>query len=1385
MTDNTSPNFKTNNGDIIRYDVAQGPLDVTDFDNDGILELYSSSPEVDSAEIVASTFKNLGAIRSDLHRISIRTPLIASEGGSITAKEVAVHSDESATVIGGTFNCEQFRVFTQGKAEIHAERINGELHIKACDLVVGVRAGDLNIASQELSGDPIYYNGSGSVSVSAPASGGRDIYAIATGDVTIGAIDATGTSAGMPAEGKVLLIAGCDYVTYNGVAGPGTVSCNDCSRNANPFFDYSFPTVPTNSVTVSGDINAKDLTIHGGTVTINGNINLDAENYTLGGSGTITYADTATVNGSITCTKYGGGLGGFSISGGLADVGGDITVTGSIEGDAGLAAGAGNIFVGGTITAEQVIDLSAGNPNPFADCGGGSVAEWKSKRLALLTPGCTIQAPALTAKLHIWAFATGDISLGDVTLADDDTGEWSPAGHDVRVYANMGAESAAAFALGAGGTNGCTSISNTGITTQSDNGGVVYIYNPGGIDVTVAALDLVKNVDGVPGLVLSAEDGEITLDGDLNVDGDSSTGAGYIAILAGKLTLSGATTLSASDTMASPEPISPAIAIAASDIPVNGNIVIQCNGYTDTFVGVGPTDSLNIPLCPYFIARPVSLEQVGGETKLEGSGNIQITANSEYGRTYLLGTPLRLNAGTVELKSQGNFSTVEIAYDGSPSGAASLISTGGGVTLDADNPDGDGGNVIVTADTINVTSALNMHADALSSGNGGVIYVIADGGNLSVDGGSAGLTVSADGAGSGKAAGSISFSASGELHLTGAAIGLVPGIDGVGGTITAYASEDITIEGTLAAEGNGSGSGGSINLTSDAALDLSNASLSANGGDTGDGGIINLAYSSTDEQTIKDLTATGSSNGGAITIVNNGSFDLVVSVSGNIDTSINAGETLAGSTTLVVSDAQSFGINFHIGASGGFNSFLTAEAAAVTVNAEPVVSLGLNAITANVGDVDITANADGGVALSSQGLQPASALTTIAGPITAPAGGINLQLFDVFALDSVEDRVIIFGRSGTTVSLKLRTFLFGANTYIEGVSGNVEFVGPYDGGITVALRGGGMGGFKSCVRVDIKSGPTAAGDAPIVFTALGGSGMVPTLVANVTGSPGLFNITAHGDVAIGVNIGGLSGGQVDDSISPDYLDITGATVNFIDLTAGSGAAYVNKDTSVTASGNVDLGPVRSGSGSQAGSLTVTGDDVNFNASVITRGPISATASGNLDTSNTVMQALDNGGSPAAGIVLAASGALVIGQTTMTAYASIQLISGALLRFDGASVNATALSGSGSDIVALAGTLLTVDTFSALDAKGSIYLSIGRAAVKVPGTDDPAGRPVSVSGTEVHVTSPGVLYWGSIAPGNLTISGSNHNFTANGKELVFDANGNLLTVAGNTSISAHT
>jgi hypothetical protein len=77
------------------------------------------------------------------------------------------------------------------------------------------------------------------------------------------------------------------------------------------------------------------------------------------------------------------------------------------------------------------------------------------------TADCTIEAGTLTAKQHVWAFATGDVSTGDVTLEDDDTGMFAPSGHDIRIYSNFGGSGADTFDVGGGGSNGTGTLSNT------------------------------------------------------------------------------------------------------------------------------------------------------------------------------------------------------------------------------------------------------------------------------------------------------------------------------------------------------------------------------------------------------------------------------------------------------------------------------------------------------------------------------------------------------------------------------------------------------------------------------------------------------------------------------------------------------------------------------------------------------------------------------------------------------------------------------------------------------------------------------------------------------------------------------------------------------------
>lgn len=882
-------------GTIATYDVAQGPLSALRLVNNGTIRLISSEPELTTAEIIAQSLSNVGAIESEVPTLRISTAALKAREGSFTAPQhIEAHSESDLHISGGTFRSEILQLTAAGKAAIHADRIDAKVHVKACELAIGVRRGDLHVAEQHLTGDPLYYNGGGSLNITVPATQGDDLSCFATGDITIGGtIDTRGGDENH--YGRVTLVSGCTEVTYNDVPNnEGMFECTDCSL-PQPGLVVVFPPEPAGNITV-GNVLAKGFSASGAVVNVNGTITVDNENIpvelNLTGGCQLFGSTSVTIGGLVTVVaRHQNG----DVNKGQLTVGAGENITiGNVDGSISANTTKSGAIVVGNVDAGTIglIHIDAGGD--FGDCGGGFAPAGFTDITA------TIQTGNLRTPSGVRLRANGNIGTGTITLPPN---TFPGLPHDVRIHANIGKETAAPFLAGGAGSNGCSTVTvtNRNVLLTDEKAGVVAISNGNGdIHANGNRLRCITGDKGTPGIVLDAGTGQVRLVGGnpLSVDGDATNEAGFIIIMGGELRAPGAASISASDTKGTAEEEAPTVIIAVNRIELPGSLMVNCNGHTGTSVKLVPKGSIDMNLiCIGYTEaiKPQGVSPTVEELRIAGAGSLTVTAHSENGSILCSGDPLRFNNnGATLLESERDGSSITLQLAGGPSGQDSLIFAGGSVELSVDNQDGDAGSISVSADRVkNTATGVSMHANALGQDDAGSISLDIDRGNLAL----------------GTATGTMSLAAT--------------AINGNGGTITvenAQHNGTITLDPTFSAATvnvsalGGDGDGGTIDLHADHLVNNAqggNSGLVSNGAGSGKGGHISLRL--TDDITIGGapglvITAisTGSGNGGDVDIVSTRSNLVIdagsINVSGGSDGrggNITA-KTLQTGTTLTI-----------------------------------------------------------------------------------------------------------------------------------------------------------------------------------------------------------------------------------------------------------------------------------------------------------------------------------------------------------------------------------------------------------------------------------------------------------------------------------------------------
>lgn len=822
---------------IATYDAMQGPLVVARLVNYGTLRIIAEN--LNEAQIVAQSVYNLGTIETDLSSLVLHTAEIKSGKGTgrfASVDTLHLKSDGDLRVSGGIFAADVLQVTAAGKAGVHAFRLDANVKVKAKEVALGADDGNLNIVEQQIDGDPIYYQGvvtnGGNMNISVTNMPGEDVSLWAVGNITVnGPINTLGGDD--QHIGRITIVGGQQKVAYNGVENDGLVPCVDCSL---PFPGLEIVTTPLSantSVITTGALTGKAVVVEGGTI-VTGDILVDNDNISpsrnLAGSCGLVAA-TSIKTGNVKVIKRDGAT---VSKGGMTAAAGQNIEIGNVDGSiVALTDQSGLIKVGNVDAGFGGIQMKAGQD--FGGGGGGIIGGAAVQSFTTLD--AKIQTGSLKTQSGVLLMANGTVGTGTVTLdAEPFSGPNSfVIPHDVRIHANIGKDAAPAFLAGGGGTNGSgmITVTNRSFHLPDEKAGTIVISNgpSGDIHLNGSRLKCVTGDKGTPGIVVDAGSGQIRLVGGspLSVDGDGTQDPGFIILMGGELRAPNAAIISASDTKGSAETEAPTVILAVDKIALPGSLTVNCNGNTGASVKLAPKGSIGLDIVHTDYTqsiKPQAVSPVVHELEITGTGSLTITANSKNGSILCSGDPLRFaNSGATHIESEGDGSLIELKFAGSPSGQDSLIFTGGAVEILTDNPQHNAGTIMVTADKVKNTasSLVRLHSNALSDGDGGVISLDIDRGNLSLGSAPATMSLVATSMGSG---------AGGHISVENAKHN---------GTITLDASFS-TAALSVAALGS-NGDGGSIDLHADHLVNNAtsgNSGLVANGVGTGNGGIISL-----------------------------------------------------------------------------------------------------------------------------------------------------------------------------------------------------------------------------------------------------------------------------------------------------------------------------------------------------------------------------------------------------------------------------------------------------------------------------------------------------------------------------------------------------------------
>jgi hypothetical protein len=839
-TDCESEQLLIAEGEVKEFDIANGEISFDgDLFNKGKIIIKSSTPEQTSAVIRVKRLLNEGEIICEVPSLTVNCEGVFGPGKTSAAESITIHGTaKDLNIIGGAFASEKVKLNCDGKLNVHVRRIDAAVYLAACDLAYGVNEGNINVVENKVFGDPLIYNAGGDVS-SFPIepSDGSDIIVVASGNVSVGSLDSTSDSDFAP--GRIQLIAGRKFKQpANNIVELGCVDCVLYAQSLPPghgFEGVDEPYNPDADVIVNGDLNGKAVAISGRDITVNGNIFAQGHGTQAFGPGVSLQAwNSLTVIGTIKTNQavQWPQTGSVSIQAPSCTILGKITADIFVMTHNQLSSVTSGTLETAAIEARRYIQITAGDIQ-FSG-GGGAIA-----RTSFAPGDYNVKTGKLTAHHEVAVLATGTIDTGAIELLEN-TDEVIGVPHYAHIHANVFKDNAPELFVGGGG-NGPASIAVHGTARifETINYGSIFITNgpSGNITVNGDKIFVTNEQQGTPDIIVSAGTGRLTVKGTgLKVDGTSSVHAGSVALIADEIRVTGGTLVSASDTVEDPTENPQKVLLVASKIALPSNLAVDCNSKNASLVQVlpkgstksSPKDLIEGFSGAFFLVRNIEVNVSEQQLNITGSGNLALTANGKGSGVSCSGKPLKFsNSGTVDLKAEGESTIITIDYAGSPSGANSLVFSGGAFTAKANGKDADAGVVDIKADKLeNTAQSVALQADALTSGKGGQISITLDRGDLTLGSGSGAISMSALGRGDGKG-GFIQIDNSnhnGNVILGTAAGGSTInvsalGANGEGGTIFIHSNGlNANAAGAVSsfiANGVGSGNGGTVVLDLD------------------------------------------------------------------------------------------------------------------------------------------------------------------------------------------------------------------------------------------------------------------------------------------------------------------------------------------------------------------------------------------------------------------------------------------------------------------------------------------------------------------------------------------------------------------------------------------
>lgn len=1280
---------------------------------------------------------------------------VTSQGVSSLIANKASCAQANTLVVGGDLLTGAVNVYSgSGSVTMDVGRLTGPLNISAAETHVTASTDKLVLGKMTVTGDPTYYNTTGSVIISEPlVFSGNALAIVANTDITTttgtSAID---TSSASGNGGAITLVAGANFTSTGGDSknnDPASTLTITSGTSAGGKIDLSSGTSITSLTSSSTASNGKGgdiiLIAYGGSGSGAGKITLPAAvPLTSGGNGNgmngnvslIAGANTGTAisMGAINTTGGTGGGGNISLSGATPVIVGasEVTITdGAIMGSGTFAAGTtqAGAITSGTLNSAGNISVATGTNYsvPQMSAAGDLTVSAKiniAVSSLLSAANIVLQAGGSTGNISMSVTPTASASL---TLAAGGSGSITQTGAVI---------SAPSITLSSGSGNIGTAIAvlrTDAVNLSANTGGTgkVYINEAGTVNLGSSSagntFDLTVGGDFNLSSPLSAPDIAIRTaagsNGSINLAA-SPTASSSLTLTAagsGSITQTGGTIISSTITLSS---TSGNIGTAGAALKTDATtLTATTSGSGNVYIFEGGAVSLGI-------------SKAGATFDLTAGGNI--TTASLKATDISLRTTTASN-GSIKANGITASNSVTLAAGGSGNITGCCVTGAPTVTLSSDT-----GNIGAGVSSLLAVDATNLYAN--TSGTGTIyienthantpsnIYVSTSGGTIQIDN---------------------------DFQVN---IGTCSG-----GKMTLNAPFGATITDTITATAELVITGDTITINNGAAVKGATVTF------CGNGSVVHtnmlLSNSGTVQSTTGGVTIV-STAGQNLTISGDGSGQFIAPAGQAISISAPNDELYTQPSVILGPGNQSFLVGNGSEPGGAVNiTAVGSQAASVKIN---------NGVTYTFQNdySNVTVNTSTFVGdLSALEIHPASqnphstlTLTspTGAGTIANSTGPIDLSLLSTLnfyganlAILSASDIInsgggpltinLSGGKGGSLVLIAGFNFTPSTSGVTSGPDSTLYTLGNPTPGLTA-------GGSINLSNVNIDTSGTIGGGSVLAVAYPGtspGSGAIHLGTLSTTGGSGsggtvtmIGNSIATGAIntsaSLSVNSGAVS---LSSATSVTLSNPSGTQVNGI-VTGGTFLAS-------TAGGAISIGDINAGhssvalvGGSIAGSGTVTASSLALNA-----------CSGNIGLLNTVVSNLTaNAGTGSISInntgSLASFAASAGSSMTLTNTGSVVLAG----NVSGATVSITATGGSitgsptytlTSDTVTLTATGGNCDGLLTVDG-GSLCASAPVGNVGITNTGNLANFS-AIAGLNMVLTNNGAVSFGGDVVGNTGVS----------------------------------